>query len=151
MRHALCCVVLLISPLLAAAQAHNQQKDTIVRMRMTDCLGPQHRFMSTMSGGGGNVETGILCPEYVLITDDVVYVISGKTSDALIPLAELTRFRLQKNEILIRIDDAAHESRFAIKEMVLRSEWEAVQKHIHDHFSTPSPSDRTATRSEDQR
>jgi hypothetical protein len=64
-------------------------------MRMTDCLGPQHTFMAPMSGGP-KVETGELCPEYVLMGDQVVYVISGKTSDQLIPLAEVTRFRLQK-------------------------------------------------------
>ena len=73
---------------------------------------------------GGKVEPGALCPEYVLVTDKVVYVISGRSSDALIPLAEMTRFRMQKNEILIRIDDASKESRFQIKTMMLRPEWD---------------------------
>ena len=77
--------------------------------------------------GQGKVEVGELCPEYVLIGDKVVYVISGKTSDQLIPLAEITRFRLQKNEMLIRIDDAAKESHFHIKAMVLRPEWDRNQ------------------------
>jgi hypothetical protein len=42
-------------------------------------------------------------------------------------LAEITRFRLQKNEMLIRIDDAAKESHFHIKSMVLRPEWDRNQ------------------------
>ena len=57
----------------------------------------------------------------------MVYVIGGKTSEQLIPLAEETRFRLHKNEMLIRIDDAAKESHFHIKAMVLRPEWDRNQ------------------------
>jgi len=68
-----------------------------------------------------------LCPEYVLVANKVVYVISGKSSEQLIPLAETTRFRLQKNELLIRIDDASKESHFRIKAMVLRPEWDRNQ------------------------
>jgi hypothetical protein len=37
------------------------------------------------------------------------------------------RIRLQKNEMLIRIDDASKESRFHIKAMVLRPEWDRDQ------------------------
>ena len=73
--------------------------------------------------------------------DKVVYVISGKSSEQLIPLAEVTRFRLQKNEMLIRIDDASKESHFHIKAMVLRPEWdrnqmlEEAEATRHDHPS----------------
>ena len=127
MKRILCSIALLMLPTLVAAQAHKTQQGTIIRMRMTDCLGPQHGFMAAMSGGG-KVESGALCPEYVLVADQVVYVISGKTSDALIPLAEITRFRLQKNEMLVRIDDASKESHFHIKSMVLRPEWDRTQQ-----------------------
>lgn len=128
MKRIFCCLAVLMFPLLLAAETHHTQQGTIVRMRMTDCLGPQHGFMAAMSGGGGKIETGALCPEYVLMSDQVVYVISGKTSDALIPLAEITRFRLQKNEMLIRIDDAQKESHFHIKAMLLRPEWDRNQE-----------------------
>lgn len=127
MKRILCLIALLMLPTVVAGQTHRIQQGTIVRMRMTDCLGPQHGFMAAMSGGG-KVEAGALCPEYVLIADQVVYVISGKTSEALVPLAEITRFRLQKNEMLIRIDDAAKESHFRIKSMVLRPEWDRSQE-----------------------
>jgi len=121
------CILVLIFPLLLTAQTHSHQQGTIVRMRITDCPGPQHGFMATMSGTG-KVDTGDQCPEYVLVGDKVVYVISGRTSDQLLPLAETTRFRMQKNELLIRIDDAAKESRFHIKAMVLRPEWDRNQQ-----------------------
>jgi hypothetical protein len=126
MKRTLVCLFLLALPVFLSAQTHSQQQGTIVRMRMTDCLGPQHGFMATMSGGG-KMEPGALCPEYVLVADKVVYVISGKSSEQLIPLAEVTRFRMQKNEMLIRVDDAAKESHFHIKAMVLRPEWDRNQ------------------------
>ncbi len=126
MKRTLLCILLLTTSTLLFAQTRDRQQGTIIRMRMTDCLGPQHGLMAAMSGSG-KVETGELCPEYVLIADKVVYVISGKASDQLIPLAETTRFRLQKNEMLIRIDDASKESHFHIKAMVLRPEWDRSQ------------------------
>ena len=108
------------------AENRGREEGTIVRMRMTDCLTPRHSFMSTMSGA---VQMpGELCPEYVLVTDKVVYVISGKSSDQLVPLAETTRFHFQNNEVLIRIDDARHEAHFHVKEMVLRPEWDRSQQ-----------------------
>lgn len=138
MKRILCCLVVLIFPVLLAAQNHSTQQGTLIRMRMTDCLGPQHGFMAAMSGGG-KVEPGALCPEYVLVADKVVYVISGKTSEALIPLAEVTRFRLQKNEMLIRIDDAQKESHFHIKAMLLRPEWDRAQQREDAATGTMSP------------
>jgi hypothetical protein len=119
MKRALFCIVVFAFPVFLSAQDHSSQQGTIIRMRMTDCMGPQHGFMAAMSGAS-KVESGALGPEYVLAGEKVVYIISGKTSDQLIPLAEITRFRLQKNEMLIRIDDASKESHFHIKAMVLR-------------------------------
>jgi hypothetical protein len=126
MKRMLFCIFVFAFPVFLSAQTQPVQKGTIIRMRMTDCLGPQHGFMAAMSGSG-KVEAGALCPEYVLVSDRVVYVISGKSSEQLVPLAEMTRFRLQKNEMLIRVDDAPKESRFHIKAMVLRPEWDRNQ------------------------
>ena len=127
MKRTLCCILLVFFPLILSAQNRVHQEGTIVRMRMTDCLGPHHGFMAAMSGGGAKMEQPLLCPEYVLVGDKVVYMISGKNSELLLPLAEVTRFRLQKNEMLIRIDDAQKESHFHIKAMVMRPEWERNQ------------------------
>jgi hypothetical protein len=43
-------------------------------------------------------------------------------------LAETTKFHFQKNEVMIRVDDARRESRFHVKAMVLRPEWERSQQ-----------------------
>ena len=108
-----------------AAENRSLQEGTIVRMRMADCGGLHHSFMATMSGGQMPAEP---CAEYVLVTDKVVYVIVGKNSDQLVPLAESTRFHLQNSEVVIRVDDARHESHFHVKEMVLRPEWDRSQQ-----------------------
>ncbi|MGB9197730.1 MAG: hypothetical protein WCB53_12485 [Terriglobales bacterium] len=125
-RSLLLVVVLCAMSALSFAENRPRQEGTIVRMRMADCLGPQHAFMSTMSGAAAVV--GESCPEYVLVTKSVVYVIIGKSSDQLVPLAENTLFRMQNNEVLIRVDDARKESRFHVKEMVLRPEWDRNQQ-----------------------
>jgi hypothetical protein len=119
-------LLLCLLPAGLAAENRPRQQGTIVRMRMTDCISPHHAFMNAMAGAG-SVPTGELCPEYVLVTSSVVYVILGKSSDQLVPLAESTNFRFQKNEVLIRVDDD-RESRFHVKEMVLRPEWERNQR-----------------------
>jgi len=128
MKRTLVCLVLICCPILLSAQTHARQQGTIIRMRMTDCMGPQHAFITAMSGGGARTEPGAVCPEYVLMGDTVVYVIIGKTSDQLLPLAEVTRFRFHKNEMIIRVDDAAKESRFHIKAMTMRPDWDRNQQ-----------------------
>jgi hypothetical protein len=114
------------------------QHGTVVRMRMGDCL-PVHRGFMVAFGGASPVEAEA-CPEYTLLSEKVVYVIVGQSSDQLIPLADVIDFRLHKNEMAVRVDDAKRESKFTIKEMVLRSEWDLVQKHIADQLSAPARS-----------
>jgi hypothetical protein len=105
-------------------------------MRMGDCVFSRHGFVATFGGPAAQVSAD-QCPEYTLVSDKVVYVIVGKSSNQLIPLADVIDFRLHNNELAVRVDDARHESKFSIKEMILRSEWDLVQKHIADQFSTP--------------
>ena len=123
------------------------QHGTVVRMRMVDCMPVHHGFMSVMSGGGVPVQAAVeVCPEYTLVTDKVVFVIVGKSSNQLIPLADVIDFRFDKSELSMRIDDARHESKFNIKEMILRSDWDLIQKHIKDEISSPSRDTNVALR-----
>ncbi len=111
------------------------QHGTIVRMRMGDCLPAHHGFITTF-GGPASAVPADSCPEYTLISDKVVYVIVGKSSNQLVPLADVIDFRLRNNELVVRVDDAKHETKFSIKEMILRSEWDLIQRHIADQLST---------------
>jgi len=109
-------------------------------MRMGDCLPAHHGFMVALGGQAAQMPADV-CPEYTLISDKVVFVIVGKSSDQLVPLADIIDFRFRNNELAVRVDDAQRETKFSIKEMILRSEWdllqEQVQKHIEDRFNTP--------------
>lgn len=117
------------------------QHGTVVRMRMGDCMLTHRGFMNQFGPPqAATIDEG--CPEYTLVTDKVVYLIVGKSSNQLVPLAEVIDFRLQNKEMAVRVDDARKESKFSIKEMTLRSEWELIQKHIEDRLKEPhSPVD----------
>ncbi len=125
---------------LPAAGAKNlgvYQHGTVVRMRMGDCALSHRGFMAAVGGPSAQVMADI-CPEYTLVSDKVVFVIVGRSSSQLIPLADEIDFRFHRNELAVRVDDAKHESKFAIKEMILRSEWDLVQKHMTDQLNNPT-------------
>jgi hypothetical protein len=122
--------------LVPAARAGVYQHGTVVRMRMGECMAERHGFMLAMSGAGPQ-NAPEDCPEYTLVSDKVVYVIVGRSSNQLVPLADQIDFRLQNTEVAVRVDDAKRESKFAIREMILRSQWDLIQKHIADRLSTP--------------
>lgn len=113
------------------------QHGTVVRMRMADCASSHRGFMATMSGPPAQM-VAEKCPEYTLVSDKVVFVIVGRSSNQLIPLADAIDFRFHNSELAVRVDDAKHESKFAIKEMILRSDWDLVRKHIADQFDATS-------------
>jgi hypothetical protein len=113
------------------------QHGTVVRMRMGDC-GLLHRGFMNQFGPPQAAAAEENCPEYTLVADKVVFLIVGKSSNQLVPLAEVIDFRFQNQELAVRVDDARKESKFAIKEMTLRSEWDRIQKHIEDQLNESS-------------
>jgi hypothetical protein len=118
-------------PALLAAQIGVYQHGTVVRMHMGECIPVGHGF-TVAFGGPSNPIGPDPCPEYTLVSDNVVFVIVGKLSNSLIPLAQTIDFRFHKNELAVRVDDAKHEAKFAIKDMMVRSEWDRLQRHIDE-------------------
>jgi hypothetical protein len=112
------------------------QQGTVVRMRMGDCMIMHRGFMSQF-GPPQAAAIEESCPEYTLVTDKVVFLIVGKSSNQLVPLAEIIDFRIQNKVLAVRVDDARKESMFAIKEMTLRSQWDLIQKHIEQELNDP--------------
>lgn len=138
MKPALFLIALLYSLQPASAKdIGTYQHGTVVRMHMAECPLSRRGFMATMSGTSVPMAAE-KCPEYTLVSDKVVFVIVGRTSNQLIPLADAIDFRFHNNELAVRVDDAKHESKFAIKEMLLRSDWELVRKHVTDQMEPPS-------------
>ncbi len=113
------------------AQIGIYQHGTVVRMHMGNCMAAQQRFMAAF-GSPATTVSQESCPEYTLVSKDVVFVIVGKSSNQLVPLAETIDFRVQKNELAVRVDDAKRETKFSIKEMVVRSDWDRLQRHIDE-------------------
>lgn len=110
---------------------------TIVRMHMGDCL-PDHGIVSALSGNS-RPQAPEVCPEYTLVSDKVVYVIVGKPSKDVLPLAQEVGFRIRKNELAVRVDDDNRETRFFVREMILRADWDQItqQKAAHRRYSMP--------------
>jgi len=119
-------------PELRAAQIGIYQHGTVVRMHMGDCVPAHHGFIVEMGGPTSMGQES--CPEYTLVSNDVVFVVVGKSSNQIIPLAETIDFRLHKNELAVRVDDAKHETKFMIKEMIMRSDWDRLQQHISEQL-----------------
>ncbi len=136
MRRALPLIFLVCSlPSALAAQIGIYRHGTVVRMHLGDCILAHQGFMVAFGPPSGPM-TQESCPEYTLVSDDVVFVVVGKSSNQLIPLAESIDFRLHKNWLAVRVDDAKHEARFTIKEMMVRSDWDRVQRHIEGQMRT---------------
>lgn len=144
MKGTLLTLLLLAGPSGWAATVSGYQHGVIVRMRMGDCGPGRHSFMASFGPPQNPVEEA--CPEYTLVSDRVVFLIVGKSSREFVPLAQVVDFRFQKNELTIRVDDERKESKFTIREMSLRSEWEMVQQHVQEelkkgaHVSDGKPS-----------
>lgn len=121
-------------PLSMAATASDYQHGVVVRMHMGDCVLAHHSFTNSFGPPQAPVEEA--CLEYTLISDKVVFIIVGKSSKKFVPLAETVDFRFQKNELSVRVDDQRKESKFVIKEMTLRSQWELIQQHIEEELKS---------------
>jgi hypothetical protein len=113
-----------------AATATGYQHGMVIRMHMGDCVLAHHGFMTSFGPPQAPVEEA--CPEYTLVSEKVVFIIVGKSPKEFVPLAEVVDFRFQKNDLMVRVDDERKESKFVIKEMTLRSQWELMQRHIED-------------------
>lgn len=120
----------------SAAQLGMYQHGMVVRMRMSECL-PAHRGFMVAFGAPAMPESAEVCPEYTLVSDKVVFVIVGRCSGELVPLADVIDFRLHNNEVAVRVDDR-HESRFSIKEMILRSEWDRLRERMDEQLRMPA-------------
>jgi len=120
-------------PGLEAEQIGIYQHGTVVRMHMGDCLLAKPGFMVAFGGAPATMGQES-CPEYTLVSDNVVFVVVGKSSSQLIPLSETIDFRLQKKEVAVRLDDAKHETKLRVKEMMVRSDWDRLQRHMDEQM-----------------
>jgi|SRR4029434_6478323 hypothetical protein len=111
-----------------SAKEHDYQKGTLLRMDSTSC-GTQEKGSKTVAGeifgtDGQHKQTQeMLCQEYVLQSDRVIYRIRPKDDKhpALLPIGETAQFRINKDKLLLRVPESdGKEREYIVVSMVPR-------------------------------
>jgi hypothetical protein len=92
------------------AKEHDYQKGTLVRMDSTAC-GMQEKGSKSLTGeilgtdGQSKKTQEMLCQEYVLQTERVVYRIRPKDDKhpVLLPIGETAQFRIHKDKLILKV------------------------------------------------
>ena len=96
-----------------SAKEHDYQKGTLLRMDSSTC-GTQEKGSKTVAGeilgtDGEHKQTQqLLCQEYVLQSDHVIYRIRPKDDKhpALLPIGESAQFRINKDKLILRVPES---------------------------------------------
>src|ERR1700745_1004175 len=102
-----------------SAKEHDYQKGTLLRMDSSTC-GTQEKGSKTVAGeifgtdGQHKQIQELLCQEYILQADHVVYRIRPKDDKhpVLLPIGETAQFRISKDKLILRVpelSDKEHE------------------------------------------
>lgn len=97
-----------------AAKEHDYQKGTLLKMDSTSC-GMQEKGSKSVTGellgtdGQSKKTQEMLCQEYVLQSDRVVYRIRPKDDKhpALLPIGETAQFRIQKDKLILKVAEGS--------------------------------------------
>ena len=97
-----------------AAKDHDYQKGTLLRMDSTAC-GVQEKGSKSLTGEilGTDAQSKktqeMLCQEYVLQADRVVYRIRPKDDKhpALLPIGETAHFRIHKDKLILKVAEGS--------------------------------------------
>jgi len=97
-----------------AAKEHDYQKGTLLRMDSTSC-GMQEKGSKSVAGEllGTDAQSKktqeVLCQEYVLQTDRMVYRIRPKDDKhpVLLPIGETAQFRIHKDKLILRVAEGS--------------------------------------------
>src|SRR5260370_21313808 len=101
---------LIFAGVCAAKEHSDYQKGTLLRMDSTAC-GMQEKGSKSLTGellgtdGQHKKTQEVLCQEYVLQTDRVVYLIRPKDDKhpVLLPIGETAQFRIHKDKFILRL------------------------------------------------
>jgi hypothetical protein len=107
------CVVLTYASVAFAKEPQAYQTGTLIQMISVQC-GTAEKDSTGLAGGMISTDSGtkktqkLLCQEYVLETEHVIYHIRPRNEKhaVLLPVGERAEFRLQKERMLLRVEDA---------------------------------------------
>jgi hypothetical protein len=96
-----------------AAKEHDYEKGTLLRMDSTSC-GMQEKGGKSVTGellgtdSQSKKTQEVLCQEYVLQTDKLIYRFRPKDDKhpALLPIGETAQFRIDKDKLILRVPEA---------------------------------------------
>src|SRR5499427_7778334 len=111
--------LLFLSVSVCSAKEHDYQKGKLLRMDSSSC-GTSEKGAKTVAGeifgtDGQHKQTQeLLCQEYILQADHVIYRIRPKDDKhpVLLPIGEVAQFRINKDKLLLRVpelNDKEHE------------------------------------------
>jgi hypothetical protein len=101
-----------------SAKEHDYQKGTLLRMDSSSC-GSQEKGSKTMAGeilgtdGQHKKTQELLCQEYILQSDHVIYRIRPKDDKhpELLPIGETAQFRISKDKLILRVPELSDKER----------------------------------------
>src|SRR5262249_20090412 len=116
---AACLLATGIAATAASAREHDYQKGTLLRMDSSSC-GSQEKGSKTVAGeilgtdGQHKKTQELLCQEYILQADHIIYRIRPKDDKhpVLLPIGETAQFRISKDKLILRVpelNDKEHE------------------------------------------
>jgi|SRR5215467_11697862 len=134
MRMKLLMAILLIAALGSAKEPKHYQTGKLMKMESVKCGTDQKNgksFAGEMIGtDSAHMKTKeLLCQQYVLGTDTLLYTIQPKDDKhpALLPVGEKAQFRLDKDKMLLRVEDADDKEReYIVVSMVPRDSNDTV-------------------------
>jgi hypothetical protein len=142
---------ILLPALILVASCASQAKDKpayqnglLIKMDSASC-GSEEKGANTVAGEllGTDAQhkktQELLCPEYTLQTDRLVYRIRAKNEKhpALLPIGEIAQFRLHKDRLLLRVPEADGKERdYIVVSMTPRSD---VPDSVNRSASTVRP------------
>jgi len=112
------CASLALAGVCFAKEHADYQKGTLVRMDSSAC-GVQEKGSKTITGellgtdGQHKKTQELLCQEYVLQSDRVVYRLRPKDDKhpVLLPIGETAQFRIHKDKLILRVPEADDKER----------------------------------------
>src|SRR5215813_2133984 len=124
------CLLFVSTVSVAAAKEHDYQKGVLLRMDSSSC-GTQEKGSKTVAGeifgtdGEHKKIEQLLCQEYLLQADHVVYRIRPKDDKhpALLPIGETAQFRISKDKLILRVPELNDKEReYTVVSMTPREE-----------------------------
>jgi len=122
-------VVLLLATMVEAKEPKHYHSGRLLKMESAKCGTDEKNgksFAGEMIGtDSSHMKTReLLCQQYTLETDNLVYIVQPKDEKhpALLPVGETAQFRLEKDKMLLRVEDMDNKEReYIVVSMVPRN------------------------------